>query len=191
MKIEKRIIIGISGGSGCILGIRLLQALKKINELETILTISKTAQQTIWVETGMELREVTSLADRTYDNVDFSAPIASGSYPTEGMMIVPCSVKSLSAIANSYTDTLMARAADVTLKEGRPLLLAVRETPLHLGHVRLMAKAAEQGAIIFPPIPTFYDHPQTIDDLINQLVGRMLARFGIQNRLYTPWDGVE
>ena len=143
MKTEKRLVIGISGSSGAILGIRLLQAVRNLRGVETYLILSKTAQQTIWIEMRMELREVTALADKVYDNHDFSASIASGSFQTHGMIIAPCSIKSLSAVANSYTDTLMARAADVSLKEGRPLLLAVRETPLHSGHLRLMKNASE------------------------------------------------
>jgi len=189
MKTEKRLIIGISGSSGAILAIRLLQAIRNLRGLETYLVISKTAQQTIWIELGMELREVASLADKVFDNHDFTASIASGSFHTDGMIIAPCSIKSLSAVANSDTDTLMARAADVTLKEGRPLLLAVREAPLHKGHLRLMLQAAENGAIIFPPVPAFYNRPKTIEDIVDQMAGRMLERIGIQNELFTPWDG--
>jgi len=118
---------------------------------------------------------------------DIGAPIASGSFATLGMIVIPCSVKTLSAVANSYTDNLLSRAADVTLKEGRPLLLAVRETPLHRGHLRLMELATQAGAIIFPPVPAFYLHPQTLDEMVNHIVGRALARIGIENALYKEW----
>lgn len=128
------------------------------------------------------------MADHAYQPDDLSACIASGSFQTHGMLIVPCSIKTLSGVANAYAENLIQRAADVCLKEGRPLLLAVRETPLHSGHLRLMSEAAAAGAIIFPPNPTFYNQPQTIDDLVNATVGRMLGRIGIENQLYQPWD---
>ncbi len=128
-----------------------------------------------------------ALAHKVYAADDISAAIASGSYKTQGMLVVPCSIKTLSAIANSYSADLLTRAADVTLKEGRPLLLAVRETPLHPGHLRLMSLAAEAGAVIFPPVPAFYARPQTIEELVENLIGRMLARIGIENELYLQW----
>jgi 4-hydroxy-3-polyprenylbenzoate decarboxylase len=124
-----------------------------------------------------------------YHPDDLTAPIASGSFTTDGMVIAPCSIKTLSAVANSYAANLIRRAADVTLKERRPLVLLVRETPLHLGHLRLMARATEIGATVFPPIPAFYGHPQTVDDVINETLGRVLSHLGIENELYTVWEG--
>jgi len=139
-------------------------------------------------ETGIKPEALKQKTDRWYQPDDLSAPIASGSFPTYGMLVVPCSIKTLSGIANHYTENLIQRASDVCLKEGRPLLLAVRETPLHAGHLRLMSQAAEAGAILFPPIPVFYPPPKTIDDLVNATVGRMLARIGIENDTYTAWE---
>ena len=135
------------------------------------------------------MSEVLALAAVSYNPADIGAAIASGSFPTLGMVVVPCSIKSFSAVANSYSDDLMARAADVTLKEGRPLILVVRETPLHAGHLRLMRLASEAGAVIFPPVPAFYARPKSVDDLVNQTVGRILARIGIENDWYLKWQG--
>jgi len=135
--------------------------------------------------------DVLALADVTYNYADIGAALASGSFVTRGMVVIPCSIKSLSAIANSYADDLLARAADVTLKEGRPLVLVVREAPLHRGHLRLMDLAAEAGAIIFPPVPAFYTHPQSVDDIVNNTVGRVLARLGIENQGYQEWRGMQ
>lgn len=184
----KRLVVGISGSSGAILGIRLLQALRE-SEIESHLVLTPAARLTIEQETDWRVEDVLALADVVYSPKDIGAAIASGSFSTLGMVIAPCSVKSLSAVANSYAADLLTRAADVTLKEGRPLLLAVRETPLHRGHLRLMARAAEAGAIIFPPVPAFYTHPQTVDGLVDNLVGRMLARIGIENAHYARWSG--
>jgi len=131
-----------------------------------------------------------TLATAHYDDRDIGAAIASGSFPTSGMVIVPCSIKTLSAVANSYSASLLTRAADVTLKEGRPLLLAVRETPLHAGHIRLMSRAASLGAVIFPPVPAFYSRPQTLEDIIDGTVGRILLRLGIDNALYMKWQSM-
>ncbi len=139
-------------------------------------------------ETELNLNTLMATADHTYQPDDLTAPIASGSFNTIGMLVVPCSIKTLSGIANSYTENLIQRAADVCLKEGRPVLLAVRETPLHVGHLRLMTQAAQAGAVIYPLSPSFYSHPETIDDLIKATVGRMLARIGIENALYKPWN---
>ena len=158
-------------------------------DIETHLVVSPAARTTIAQETEWKVSDVLALADVTYSFQDIGADIASGSYSTLGMLVIPCSVKTLSAIANSYTDDLISRAADVTLKEGRPLLLVFRETPLHRGHIRLMSLAAETGAVIFPPVPAFYTHPQSIDDIVNQIVGRALARMGIENQVYTKWKG--
>lgn len=190
MKVEKqRLIIGISGASGVILGIRALEVLRQIEEVESHLVISSAAKLTIAQETDWELKDVQALADVVHNNHDISAPIASGSFATMGMIVLPCSIKTLSAIANSYAENLLARAADVTLKEGHPLILAVRETPLHRGHLRLMDQAAEAGAVIFPPLPAFYTQPQSMADIIDNFVGRVLARMGIENDVYEEWGG--
>lgn len=183
----ERIIVAISGASGVIYGIRLLQQLRALENFETHLVISAAAKQTIAAETDWTIKSVEALAHAVYDARDIGAAIASGSFVTRGMIVIPCSIKSLSAIANSYSADLIARAADVTLKEGRPLILVVRETPLHLGHLRLMTQAAEMGAVIFPPVPAFYGKPQTLDNIIDGTVGRVLARIGVDNDLYTRW----
>jgi 4-hydroxy-3-polyprenylbenzoate decarboxylase len=181
-----RLLVGITGASGVILGVRLLEALKPTG-VETHLVLSPAARLTISKETSWRVEDVLALADASYDYGDIGAAIASGSLKSRGMVVVPCSIKTLSAVANSYTADLLTRAADVTLKEGRPLVLVVRETPLHLGHLRLMTLAAEAGAVIFPPVPAFYTHPQNLEDVINNTVGRVLARVGIENDYYTRW----
>jgi 4-hydroxy-3-polyprenylbenzoate decarboxylase len=186
---QKRLVVGISGASGAIYGIRLLEVLAQRTEVETHVVITKTARLVIAQETEYTVAQVEALADQTYAPDDLAASIASGSFATSGMVIAPCSIKMLSAVANSYAADLTSRAADVTLKEGRPLVLVVRETPLHLGHLRLMARAAEAGAIIFPPVPAFYGHPQTVAEIVDGTVGRVLARLGVENALYTRWEG--
>jgi len=186
MSSAKRIILAITGASGAIYGLRTLQALR-MHQVEIHCVISQMGKRVIEEETGQKLDAVLSLADHFYQPDELGAPIASGSFQTDGMLVVPCSIKTLSGIANSYTENLIQRAADVCLKEGRPLLLAVRETPLHSGHLRLMTLAAQAGAIIFPPIPAFYQQPQTIEEMVNHTVGRMLDRIGIQNHLFQPW----
>lgn len=183
-----RLIVGITGASGAILGIRLLEALKS-TPFETHLVLSESASITITQETDWQMEDVLSLANLTYDIHDIGARIASGSYATLGMVIIPCSIKTLSAVANSYSDDLLSRAADVTLKEGRPLVLVVRETPYHPGHLRLMSEAALAGAVIFPPVPAFYTRTNSVDDMINNTVGRVLARLGIKTDLYDEWQG--
>jgi flavin prenyltransferase len=185
-----RLIIGISGASGVIYGIRLLETLAQDKSIETHLVLSPSAKATIAQETSWKVSEVEALADVLHTPSNIGASIASGSFDTLGMIVAPCSIKSLSAIANSYDADLLTRAADVQLKEGHPVLLLVRETPLHLGHLRLMVQAAENGAIIMPPAPAFYGNPQTIDDLVNGTVGRALARIGIKNELYSQWLGM-
>lgn len=186
----KRLIIGISGASGAIYGVRLLQVLQLAPETETHLIVTQSARQTLNLETSYNLREVQALATQVYDPRDISASISSGSFRTAGMIILPCSIKTLSGIVHSYADNLMIRAADVTLKERHPLILAVRETPLHLGHLRLMLQAAEMGAIIMPPVPAFYHRPQTPDDIINQTVNRILDQLPVQlpQDLFTRWE---
>ena len=191
-KAEKsRLILGISGASGVILGIRALELMCQFEEIETHLVISPAAKLTISAETDWKFPDVIDLADVVHNYNDIGAAIASGSFKTMGMIVIPCSIKTLSAIANSYADNLLARAADVTLKEGRPLLLVVRETPLHRGHIRLMDQAAEAGAVIFPPVPAFYAKPQSVDEIVDNLVGRVLARIGIQNDQYFKWKESE
>lgn len=187
---RRRLVVGITGASGVILGIRLLEIARTLG-VETHLVLSPSAKVTIVQETSWKVSDVNALADVTYNHQDIGAAIASGSFVTEGMVIIPCSIKTLSAVANSYSDELIARAADVTLKEGRPLVLVVREAPLHRGHLRLMGLAADSGAVIFPPMPAFYAHPQSIDDMVDNIVGRVLARLGIANERYTEWKGLD
>jgi 4-hydroxy-3-polyprenylbenzoate decarboxylase len=182
----KRLVVGISGSSGAVLGIRLLQALQG-GAVETHLILSPAAEQTIAQETDWKTADVRALAHTVYEYDNLSAPIASGSFITLGMAVIPCSIKTLSAVANSHADNLLARAADVTLKEGRPLALVVREAPLHRGHLRLMEQAAAAGAVIFPPVPAFYTRPQTAAEIVDNIVGRVLLRLGIETTLYQEW----
>ncbi|MCU0519237.1 MAG: UbiX family flavin prenyltransferase [Anaerolineae bacterium] len=187
---EKRVVIGITGASGAIYGVRLLMALEAAS-IETHLVITSQGAVTLAHEMGMTSADAQALATHAYAPQDLAAPIASGSFETHGMVIAPCSIKTLSAVAHSYTDNLLVRAADVTLKEGRPLILAVREAPFHLGHLHLMVRAAEIGAVIFPPIPAFYARPTTIEALVDQSVGRIMARLGLSNDLYAVWRGLD
>jgi 4-hydroxy-3-polyprenylbenzoate decarboxylase len=182
----KRLIVGISGATGAIYGIRLLEVLSKSN-VETHLVITEAAQKTILMETDWKLEKVKSLAKVVYDIQDIGADIASGSFQSEGMVVIPSSIKSLSAIANSFNVNLLIRAADVTLKERHKLVLVVRETPLHKGHLNLMLKVTDMGAMLLPPIPAFYFHPKTIDDLINHTVGKVLDLLGINHHLFERW----
>lgn len=184
---QRRLVVGVSGASGAILGIRLLEVLRSIETIESHLVVSPAARMTISQETDWNIDAVLALADAVYKHQDIGASIASGSFSTFGMVIIPCSIKTLSEVANSYNQNLLARAADVTLKEGRPLVLAVREAPLHRGHLRLMDQAAEAGAVIFPPVPAFYNRPQSVNELVNNVVGRVLARLGVENELYEEW----
>ncbi len=179
----------MTGASGQVLGIRLLEVLREMPEVETHLVMSAAARATIVLETDRKPADVLALADVVYRAGDIGAAIASGSFQTMGMIVVPCSIKTLSAIANAYAGDLISRAADVTLKEGRPLLLVVRETPLHLGHLRLMVQATEMGAVIFPPVPAFYQRPQSVDEIVDALVGRILARIGLITPLVKEWTG--
>ena len=185
----KRLIVGITGASGVIYGIRALEMLRAAG-YETHLVLSPAARVTIAQETDWKIGEVEALASVHHDHRDVGASIASGSFATQGMLIAPCSIKTLSAVAHSYSSDLLTRAADVCLKEGRPLLLMVRETPLHKGHLKLMLAAADAGAILFPPAPAFYGRPQTLDDLITATVGRALARLGVENSGYFEWKGM-
>ena len=184
--VSERIIVGITGASGALYGVRSLQLLKE-KGLETHLLISHAGKQVIELETDCKVRDVEALASHTYDDKDLAAPVASGSYLTGGMIIAPCTMKTLSGVANSYAGNLIERAADVTLKEKRKLVLVVRETPLHKGHLRLMTQAADMGAHILPPIPAFYHRPATIDDIIDQTIGKILDFFGVEHDLFERW----
>jgi 4-hydroxy-3-polyprenylbenzoate decarboxylase len=181
--------VGLSGASGSIYGIRLLEVLRGIPGLETHLVVSQAAKRTLVAETDYSVRAVEALATRVYDDRDIGAAIASGSFPTAGMVVAPCSIKTLSALATCHADTLIARAGDVTLKEGRQLVAVVRETPLHVGHLRQMLALAEMGGVILPPVPAFYHRPRTIGDLVDHTVGRILDRFGIAHGLVAEWTG--
>jgi 4-hydroxy-3-polyprenylbenzoate decarboxylase len=184
----QRLVVGISGASGIIYGIRLLEALRQ-SPVEVHLVMSQAAKMVTEMETGYKVAQVEALADVVYRNDQIQAPISSGSFQTLGMVVAPCSVKSLSAIAHSYNDTLLARAADVALKERRKLVLMVRETPLHLGHIRLMAEVTEYGAVILPPVPSFYHQPKTIEDIVAHTVGKILDQFQLDHDLFRRWDG--
>lgn len=187
----KRLIVGISGASGAIYGVRLLEILQQVPDVESHLVISQAGRQTLSLETDYSLRDVQAMADVVHDSRDIAASISSGSFKTLGMAVLPCSIKTLSGIVNSYTDGLLTRAADVVLKERRPLVLAVRETPLHLGHLRLMTAAAEMGAIIMPPVPAFYHRPESVGEIVDQTVNRILDQFDIElpRDLFTRWSG--
>lgn len=186
-----RLIVGISGSTGAIYGIRLLQVLRSLPDVETHLILSAPAKRTIVEETDYAIKAVEALATRAYDNRDIGAAPASGSFKTIGMAIVPCSIRTAAALATSTGDTLLCRAGDVTLKEGRPLIVGVRETPLHVGHLRQLTTLAELGAVIFPPVPAFYDRPTTLDDIVNHTVGRILDRLHIPQDLVREWTGTQ
>jgi len=182
----KKIVIGISGASGVTYGVRMLDVLRK-TDFETHLIISNAGRLNIEIETSYTPAEVEAMADFVYDQNDMAASLASGSFLTEGMVVVPCTIKSLSGIANSYNENLLVRTADVTLKEKRKLVLVVRETPLHVGHLRLMTLAAEMGAHILPPVPSFYHQPETIEDIIDQTIGKVFDYMGIEHDLFKRW----
>ena len=186
-----RLLVGISGASGAIYGIRMLEVLAALPEVEVHLITTPAARETIALETGREPREIDQLADVVHRYGDIAAAPSSGSFRLDAMAVVPCSMNTLSAIAHSLSGNLLVRAADVTLKERRPLLLAPRETPLHLGHLRAMVAVAELGAIVAPPMPAFYHHPATIDDIVNQTVNRLLDQLGIElpEDLFERWRG--
>ncbi|MDR3553608.1 MAG: UbiX family flavin prenyltransferase [Syntrophobacteraceae bacterium] len=185
---KKRIIVGISGASGVIYGVRCLQHLKR-TDYETHLVISDAGKLNIEIETAYKANDVISMADYAHDHKNMAASISSGSFLTAGMVVAPCTIKSLSGIANSYDDNLLVRAADVVLKEKRKLCLVVRETPLHKGHLRLLSAAADMGAHILPPIPSFYHQPKTIEDIIDQTIGKIFDYFGIEHDLFKRWSG--
>ncbi len=184
---KKKIIIGITGASGVIYGVEMLKELAK-KDLETHLIISESGKKNILFETKYSIKDVESMADKVYDNNDLEASPASGSFLNNGMIVAPCTIKTLSGIANSYSDNLLVRAADVALKEKRKLVLLVRETPFHKGHLRLMSMAADMGAHILPPIPSFYNHPKTIEDIIHQTIGRVFDYFEIEHDLFKRWE---
>jgi len=184
---KKRIIVGITGATGVVYGIELLKQLRNNKGVETHLIISDSGKRNIALEANVTIKEIESMAHTVYNNDDLSGAPASGSFLTSGMIIAPCTIKTLSGIANSYSDSLLVRAADVTLKEKRRLVLLVRETPLHKGHLRLMSMAADMGAHILPPIPSFYHNPKTIEDIIHQTIGRVFDYFGIEHDLFKRW----
>jgi len=183
-----RIVVGIAGSSSPVYGIRTLEAMVAAG-VETHLVISEGARSTIALETPWTVEAVGRLAHTVYDVRDMAAAISSGSFRTDGMVVAPCSMRTLAAIAHSLSGDLLSRAADVTLKERRRLVLVPRETPLHLGHLRNMVRAAEIGAVILPPVPAFYHAPKTIDDLINHTVGKILDQFGVEHTLFKRWAG--
>ncbi|MFQ5667325.1 MAG: UbiX family flavin prenyltransferase [Candidatus Binatia bacterium] len=184
----RRIIIGLSGASGVIYGVRLLEVLRERTDMECHVVMTRIAELTLRVETRYRTNDIEQLAHRLYDCSNLAAAISSGSFRTAGMIVAPCSVRTLGALVNSIDDNLLVRAADVCLKERRPVVLLVRETPLHLGHLRLMAQAAEMGAVILPPVPAFYHRPKTIDDLVLHTVGKSLDQFGIDVQAFRRWQ---
>jgi flavin prenyltransferase len=184
-----RLVVGITGASGSIYGIRLLEILRTTTDIELHLVISTAGKRTLVEETDYSVADIEALAHYRYDVKDIGATLASGSFRTSGMVIAPCSIKTAAAVAACYADTLMARAADVTLKEGRPLLMLVRETPLHLGHLRVLTSLAEMGAVVLPPMPAFYNRPKGLDDIINHTVARVLDRLQLPQSLVGEWQG--
>lgn len=187
----KRLVVGVSGATGSVYAIRLLEIVRTIEGLETHLIISSAAARTLSLETNYSLQKVKALAEKTYKFSNIGAVVASGTFKTLGMVVIPCSVKTLSGIANCYSENLLLRAADVTLKERRPLILSFRETPLHIGHLRLMLQATEMGAIIAPPVPAFYSKPSAIQELVDQHIFRLLDLLGIEfpEGNYKRWQG--
>jgi 4-hydroxy-3-polyprenylbenzoate decarboxylase len=184
-----RLVVAISGASGSVYGIRLLEILRGYREIETHLILSRSAKRTIVSETDWDIKDVEGLADHRYDNADIGATLASGSFRTMGMVIAPCSIKTAAGIAACYADNLIARAADVTLKEGRPLIMLIRETPLHVGHLKMMLALAEMGAVVLPPLPAFYNRPKDLDDVVNHTIARVLDRLGLPQTLVAEWQG--
>ena len=184
----RRLIVGMSGATGSIYGIRILQVLARMPDVETHLVMSKAAKMTAQVETPHSVKEVEELADVVHDINNIGASIASGSFRTAGMVIAPCSMKSMGGIVLSVGGDLLVRASDVILKERKKLVLVARETPLHLGHLESMAQLTRMGAVIFPPVPAFYHRPKTLDDVINQTVARILDQFEIETDMFHRWD---
>ena len=184
----RRLTIGISGASGVVYGIRMLELLRE-TDVETHLVMSRSAEMTLAYETDLKIKDVRAFAKVNHPNTDIGASISSGSFQTMGMVVAPCSIKTMSEIATGVTGSLLSRAADVVLKERRRLVLAVRETPLHVGHLRTMTQLAEMGAIIAPIVPAFYNRPKTLDDIINHTVGRLLDLFGLDTAVVKRWQG--
>lgn len=180
------LVVGITGASGVIYGVELLKALQN-TDVETHLILSKSAGRNLAIETDYSLEDVRAMADVVYSNKDVGAAVSSGSFLTRGMIVVPCTIKTLSGIANSYNANLITRAADVSLKENRKVVLMVRETPLHKGHLEMMVRCADYGATILPPMPSFYHGPKTIQDIVNQSIGKALDQFGIEHDLFKRW----
>jgi 4-hydroxy-3-polyprenylbenzoate decarboxylase len=185
----KRVVVGITGASGSIYGIRLLEILRRYPDVELHLVLSRSGKRTLVSETDWTVADVETLAHQRYDNVDIGAAIASGSFRTAGMIIAPCSIKTAAAVAACYADTLISRAADVTLKEGRPLIMLIRETPLHVGHLKMMLALAEMGAVVLPPMPAFYNRPKELDDIVNHTIARVLDRLDLPQTLVAEWPG--
>ena len=186
-----RLVVGISGSSGVIYGIRLLEVLREQADVSTQLILSRAAKLNISIETEWKLKDVEALADAVLDVNDLTASVSSGSHPVDGMVVAPCSMKTLSAIVNSYADNLLVRAADVMLKERRKLVLMPRESPLHVGHCRLLYEAAKMGVDIAPPMPAFYNNPQSVDDIVNHSVGRVLDLFHLDAKIVERWTGAK
>lgn len=186
-----RLVVAITGATGSVYGIRLLEILKAYPDVETHLVISRPGKRTLVEETDWSVADVEGLATHRYDNTDIGAAIASGSFRTAGMVIAPCSIKTAAAVAVCHSDNLVARAADVTLKEGRPLLMLVRETPLHAGHLKMMLALAEMGAVVLPPMPAFYNRPRDLDDIVNHTIARVLDRLGLPQTLVAEWRGAQ
>lgn len=185
----RRLVVAITGSTGVIYGVRLLEQLRKHATFELHVILSNPAKRTLAEETDFAVKDVEALAHVVHDNRDIGASVASGSFRTAGMVVAPCSMKTVAALATGHADTLIARAGDVTLKEGRPLIVVVRETPLHLGHLRQLVALAEIGGIILPPMPAFYHRPRTVDDIVNHTVARILERLGVEQDLVPEWTG--
>ena len=185
----KRLVVGITGASGSVYGIRLLEVLQRYPDVELHLAVSRSGKRTLVSETDWTVADVEALAHHRYDNADIGATIASGSFRTAGMIIAPCSIKTAAAVAACYTDTLISRAADVTVKEGRPLIMLIRETPLHVGHLKMMLALAEMGAVVLPPMPAFYNRPKDLDDIVNHTIARVLDRLDFPQTLVGEWQG--
>ena len=185
----RRLVVGITGATGIVYAVRLLQVLKERPDVEVHLVLSTPARRTLVEETDLSVKDVEALAHVVHDNRDIGSPIASGSFRTAGMAIVPCSIKTISSVANCYSNTLIARAADVTLKEGRTLVAVVRESPLHVGHLKQMLAFAQMGGVVLPPMPAFYQRPKTLADVVDHTVGRVLDRLGIEQDLVPEWTG--
>jgi 4-hydroxy-3-polyprenylbenzoate decarboxylase len=186
---RRRIVVAITGASGAIYGVRAVEMLREMPDVETHLIITEGARKTLAYETATDPAAVMKLADVVYREDDLAAPISSGSYRTDGMVVIPCSIKTLSGVANCHNDNLVVRAADVVLKERRRLVLVVRETPLHLSHLRLMTEVTAAGGIIAPPVPAFYHQPRTVDDIVDQTVGRVFDLFGLDADAVRRWEG--